>query len=131
LQLSQIESGERPTLSDWKFLRRAAEVYAISTDWFLGLSPDAEPDSRIIREHALLCGYEGIVRAFAGQTADALVQTARQTTVVEVRNCASTSPPGRFPEATRRRTRSYIDSGRGEDRPTRANVLAVDSEPPQ
>lgn len=82
-QLSQIESGVRPTPSDWKFLRQAAEVYAVSTDWLLGLSPNMEQDARIVREHALLRGSESIVRGFIAQMAEAIIQTARQTNVVE------------------------------------------------
>ncbi|WP_250489891.1 helix-turn-helix domain-containing protein [Caballeronia sp. INML2] len=82
-QLSQIESGVRPTPRDWKFLRQAAEVYAVSTDWLLGLSPNMEQDARVVREHALLRGSESIVRGFIAQMAEAIIQTARETNVVE------------------------------------------------
>jgi transcriptional regulator with XRE-family HTH domain len=82
-QLSQIESGVRPTPSDWKFLRQAADVYAVSTDWLLGLSPNMEQDARVVREHALLRGSESIVRGFIAQMAEAIIQTARQTNVIE------------------------------------------------
>ncbi|MDR5809531.1 XRE family transcriptional regulator [Caballeronia sp. LZ019] len=82
-QLSQIESGVRPTPSDWRFLKQAAEVYAVSTDWLLGLSPSMEPDSRVVREHALLRGTENLVRAFIGQMTSLLIETARQTNATE------------------------------------------------
>lgn len=82
-QLSQIESGMRPTPNDWKFLKQAAEAYAVSVDWLLGLSPDMEPDSRVIREHALLRGTENLVRGFIGQMTSLLIETARQTNSTE------------------------------------------------
>jgi len=82
-QLSQIESGERPTPRDWKFLRQVAQIYAVSVDWLLGLSPDMEPDARVVREHALLRGTENLVRGFISQMAATLIQTARQTNAVE------------------------------------------------
>ncbi|MEZ2349558.1 helix-turn-helix transcriptional regulator [Caballeronia sp. RCC_10] len=82
-QLSQIESGVRPTPSDWKFLKQAAEVYAVSVDWLLGLSPSMEQDSRVIREHALLRGTENLIRGFVAQMSSALIETAKQTNSTE------------------------------------------------
>jgi hypothetical protein len=46
-QLSLIETGKRPTPTDWRFLKQAAEIYAVSVDWLLGLSPNMEPDARV------------------------------------------------------------------------------------
>jgi transcriptional regulator with XRE-family HTH domain len=82
-QLSQIESGVRPTPRDWKFLRQAAEAYSVSVDWLIGLSPNAEPDGRLVREHALLRGSENLVRAFVGQMTSLLIETAKQTNSTE------------------------------------------------
>jgi hypothetical protein len=42
-----------------------------------------EQDARVVREHALLRGSESIVRGFIAQMAEAIIQTARQTNVVE------------------------------------------------
>jgi transcriptional regulator with XRE-family HTH domain len=78
-QLSQIENGERPTPRDWKFLRRAAEVYAVSTDWLLGLSPDMEMDARAGHHFALLRGTEEIVQRLSLAMTTAMLHTARET----------------------------------------------------
>jgi hypothetical protein len=82
-QLALIESGERPPPSDWRFIVQAANIYSVSTDWLLSLSPHMESDARIVREHALLRGTENLVRSFVAQMASSLIETARQTNVVE------------------------------------------------
>jgi transcriptional regulator with XRE-family HTH domain len=81
-QISQIESGARPTPSDWKFLKQAAEVYSVSTDWLLGLSPNMEPDAKVIREFALLRGTENLVNCFIAQMTTAVIQVARESHAV-------------------------------------------------
>ncbi|QQC63805.1 helix-turn-helix domain-containing protein [Paraburkholderia ginsengisoli] len=78
-QLSLIESGQRKTPDDWKFLKQAARAYAVSIDWLLGLSPHMEPDSKLAREFALLRGTESLVNAFIGQMATAVIQVARES----------------------------------------------------
>jgi len=78
-QLSQIESGERKTPNDWRFLKQAAEVYGVSVDWLLGLSPNMEPDSKVVHEYALLRTTEGIVGGLVAQITTALIRTAHET----------------------------------------------------
>ncbi|MFM0484195.1 helix-turn-helix transcriptional regulator [Paraburkholderia strydomiana] len=78
-QLSQIESGKRPTPNDWRFLKQAAEVYSVSVDWLLGLSPNMEPDAKVIREFALLRGTESLVNGFIAQMTTAVIQVARES----------------------------------------------------
>ncbi|WP_322056780.1 helix-turn-helix transcriptional regulator [Paraburkholderia sp. J63] len=78
-QLSLIESGERPTPRDWRFLKQAAEVYSVSIDWLLGLSPTMEPDSRVAHQYALLRGTESIMAGFVTQITTAMIQTASET----------------------------------------------------
>lgn len=78
-QLSQIESGERPTPKDWKFLRQAAEVYSVSIDWLLDLSPNMESDSKVAHHYALLRGTEGIINTLATTLTTAMLHTAQET----------------------------------------------------
>jgi transcriptional regulator with XRE-family HTH domain len=78
-QLSQIESGERKTPNDWRFLKQAAEVYAVSVDWLLGLSPNMEPDAKVAHQYALLRGTEGVVTSLVTQLTTAMIQTANET----------------------------------------------------
>jgi hypothetical protein len=40
-----IESGERPVPKDWKWIISAAQVYSVSVDYILGLSPHPERDA--------------------------------------------------------------------------------------
>lgn len=78
-QLSLIESGERPTPRDWKFLRQAAEVYSVSVDWLLGLSPNMEMDARAAHHFALLRGTESIVNNLTMALTTAMLHTAQET----------------------------------------------------
>jgi transcriptional regulator with XRE-family HTH domain len=78
-QISQIESGERKTPNDWKFLRRAAEVYSVSVDWLLGLSPNMEHDARAAHHFALLRGTEDVIQRMSLAITTAMVHTAQET----------------------------------------------------
>ncbi|MFM0158016.1 helix-turn-helix domain-containing protein [Paraburkholderia sediminicola] len=78
-QLSLIESGARSTPNDWRFLKQAAEAYSVSVDWLLGLSPNMEPDAKVIREFALLRGTENLVNSFIAQMTTAVIQVARES----------------------------------------------------
>jgi hypothetical protein len=82
-QISLIESGERPTPRDHQFLRQAAHVYAVSTDFLLGLSPHTEFDSRVAHQHALMRGAESILGQVAAQFATAMIQYTNQTQPVQ------------------------------------------------
>ncbi|MCM2209831.1 helix-turn-helix domain-containing protein, partial [Klebsiella quasipneumoniae] len=73
-QLSLIESGQRKTPSDWKFIRQAAEVYSVSTDYLLGLSPHAEIDGKVAQQYAMMRGAEGMVNSVAAMLTTAMVQ---------------------------------------------------------
>lgn len=77
-QLSLIESGERKTPSDWKFIRQAAGVYSVSTDYLLGLSPHAEIDGKVAQQHALMRGTEGILNNVAAMMTTAMIQFTNQ-----------------------------------------------------
>lgn len=78
-QLSLIESGERPVPRDHQFLRQASQVYAVSCDFLLGLSPHTEYDAKVARQHALMRGTEEILGAIATQFATAMIQYTNQT----------------------------------------------------
>ncbi|MFM0608715.1 helix-turn-helix transcriptional regulator [Paraburkholderia sediminicola] len=78
-QLSQIENGERKTPNDWRFLKQAAEVYSVSVDWLLALSPNMEPDSRVAHQYALLRGTESVVAGLVTQLTTAMIHTAHET----------------------------------------------------
>lgn len=51
----------------------------VSVDWLLGLSPNMEPDAKVIREFALLRGTEGLVNSFIVQMTTAVIQVARES----------------------------------------------------
>lgn len=64
-QISLIESGERPIPNDHRFLRQAAIVYFVSSDFLLGMSPHMEYDSKVTQQHALLRGTERLMTGIA------------------------------------------------------------------
>ncbi|WP_321946543.1 XRE family transcriptional regulator [Paraburkholderia sp. J10-1] len=78
-QLSLIESGKRPTPREHAFVRQAARVYSVSTDFLLGLSPHMEIDSRVAQQHALMRGIEDVIGSTAAQFASAMIQFTAQT----------------------------------------------------
>ncbi|QQC63874.1 hypothetical protein [Paraburkholderia ginsengisoli] len=78
-QLSLIESGERPTPKDHQFLRQAARIYSVSTDFLLGLSPHMEFDAKVSHQHALMRGTERILGGIAAQFTTAMIQFTNQT----------------------------------------------------
>ncbi|MGF6870590.1 hypothetical protein [Paraburkholderia sp. MM5477-R1] len=86
LNLAKIESGKCPTPKDWRFLKQAADAYAVSIDWLLGVSPGMTLDGRAAMTRALLRSTEGIVTGVLGQFAAALEKTAQavQITPAEV-----------------------------------------------
>ncbi|MBB1636074.1 XRE family transcriptional regulator [Cupriavidus sp. UME77] len=77
-QLSLIEAGERKTPKDWKFLAQASRVYAVSTDFLLGLSPHMDFDAKVSRQHALLRKTEAVIGAVSEAFATALIHFSEQ-----------------------------------------------------
>ncbi|WP_152038119.1 XRE family transcriptional regulator [Paraburkholderia hospita] len=78
-QLSLIESGQRPVPRDHQFLRQASDVYSVSCDFLLGLSPHMEYDGRVAHQHTLMRGTESILGAIAAQFATVMIQYTSQT----------------------------------------------------
>lgn len=78
-QISLIESGERPTPKDHRFLRQAANVYFVSCDFLLGLSPHMEYDSKVTQQHALLRGTQEIMEGIATLFTTSMIQFTHQT----------------------------------------------------
>lgn len=78
-EIERIESGVSPTPRDHHFLRRASQVYMVSSDFLLGLSPHTEFDSRVAQQHALMRGTEQVLSGIAAQFASAMIQFTRQT----------------------------------------------------
>jgi hypothetical protein len=78
-QISLIESGDRPTPRDHQFLRQASQVYAVSCDFLLGLSPHMEYDARVAHQHALMRGTESVLGGIAAQFATVMIQFTQQT----------------------------------------------------
>lgn len=78
-QLSLIESGNRPPPSDWMFLRQAAQVYSVSLDFLLGLSPHMDLDGKVAQQHALMRGTEAILGNVAASFATTMIRYAEQT----------------------------------------------------
>lgn len=81
-QLSLIESGQRETPKDHKFLRQAAQVYSVSVDWLLSLSPHMEPDAKVAHQYALLRGTETMIGGIVSQITSAMIATANETAPV-------------------------------------------------
>lgn len=77
-QLSLIESGQRPVPRDWKFLRQAADIYGVSTDFLLDLSPHLDFDAKVVTQYALMRRTEDVVGGIASLLASALVQFSDQ-----------------------------------------------------
>lgn len=78
-QLSLIESGKRPIPSDHQFLRQASQVYAVSCDFLLGLSPHTELDARVAQQYAMKRGVEEMVSGIAAQFTTAMIHFTQQT----------------------------------------------------
>jgi len=78
-QLSLIESGGRPPPRDWAFLRQASQVYSVSLDFLVGLSPHMELDGKVAQQHALMRGTEAILANVAASFATTMIQYAEQT----------------------------------------------------
>lgn len=78
-QLSLIESGGRPPPRDWTFLRQAAQVYSVSLDFLLGLSPHMDLDGKVAQQHALMRGTEAILSNVAASFASTMIQYTEQT----------------------------------------------------
>ncbi|MBC8748522.1 MULTISPECIES: helix-turn-helix transcriptional regulator [Paraburkholderia] len=75
--LSEIESGRAETPTGWRFLRHASEIYAVSSDWLIGLSSDMTLDAKTTMTFALLRGTEGVVAGLLSQFVAAMEQTAQ------------------------------------------------------
>ncbi|WP_429293693.1 hypothetical protein [Paraburkholderia sp. CI3] len=75
--LSEIESGRADTPTGWRFLRQASEIYAVSSDWLIGLSSDMTLDAKTSMNLALLRGTEGIVTGLLTQFVASMEQTAQ------------------------------------------------------
>ncbi|SOE66835.1 hypothetical protein SAMN05414139_02919 [Burkholderia sp. D7] len=86
VDLSEIESGRADTPRGWVFIKLAAEIYAVSSDWLIGLSIDATRDCKVAMTRALLRGTEGVVTGLLTQFVSAMEQTAQavQITPAEV-----------------------------------------------
>lgn len=86
VDLSGIESGQADTPRGWVFIKLAAEIYAVSSDWLIGLSIDATRDSKVAMTRALLRSTEGVVTGILAHFVSAMEQTAEavQLTPAEV-----------------------------------------------
>jgi DNA-binding XRE family transcriptional regulator len=78
-QINLIESGQRKTPDDHKFIRQAAEIYAVSTDFLLGLSPHMEFDSKVQQQHALMRGVESVLSGISAEFATVMIEYTKQT----------------------------------------------------
>jgi transcriptional regulator with XRE-family HTH domain len=78
-QLSLIESGGRPPPRDWAFLRQAAQVYSVSLDFLLGLSPHMDLDGKVAQQYALMRGTEAILSNLAASFASSMIHFTEQT----------------------------------------------------
>ncbi|MFL9890215.1 XRE family transcriptional regulator [Paraburkholderia sp. RL17-381-BIF-C] len=77
-QVSLIESGKRQIPRDHQFLRQASQVYAVSCDFLLGLSPHTQFDPRVAHQHALMRGTESILGDIAAQFATVMIEFTNQ-----------------------------------------------------
>jgi transcriptional regulator with XRE-family HTH domain len=77
-QLSQIESGKRKVPDDWRFLLRMSQVYAVSVDYLLGVSPHPERDPVAAESFAMLRGFEELLKAQALATTTAFIRFGKE-----------------------------------------------------
>lgn len=77
-QISLIESGKRPVPNDQRFLRQASQIYGVSCDWLLGLSPHPEIDSVVGRQYALMRGIQQTLLEDAAMRTSAMIQYTQQ-----------------------------------------------------
>ncbi|MFM0300385.1 hypothetical protein PQQ99_09725 [Paraburkholderia sediminicola] len=77
VDVAALESGRTKTPNDWRFLKQAAEVYAVSVDWLIGLSHHMERDAVTAQQFALLRGTEDAVRGALSLFIDASADAAR------------------------------------------------------
>ena len=73
ISIDRIESGQQKVPTDWHFLRKAAEVYAVSSDFLLGLSPHIEIDSKVTQQFAFMRTMQEILRRDAEERASAII----------------------------------------------------------
>lgn len=77
-QLSLIESGERPIPKDWKWIINAAQVYSVSVDYILGLSPHPERDAIAAETFSLLDGFQDLMKIQAASMTAACIAASAQ-----------------------------------------------------
>lgn len=75
-QISQIESGERKVPNDWQFLLRMSQVYSVSIDYLLGISPNPERDAIASENFAIMRGFEQLQQMQAATMTTAFIKYA-------------------------------------------------------
>lgn len=75
-QLSLIESGERKMPNDWQFVLKVSEVYSVSMDYLIGISPNPERDAIASEHFAIMRSFEELQRKQAATMTTAFVRHA-------------------------------------------------------
>lgn len=75
-QISQIEAGERKLPNDWQFLLKMSQVYAVSVDFLLGVSPYPERDAIASEHFAIMRGFEELQKIQSATMTTAFVRYA-------------------------------------------------------
>ncbi len=73
-QISQIEKGERPIPGSWSFVVKVAQVFGVSSDYLLGLSPHLERDPVIAQQFATMRNFQSLFEEHAATMTTVLVQ---------------------------------------------------------
>ncbi len=76
-QISQIEAGERKLPNDWQFLLKMSQVYSVSIDFLLGVSPYPERDAIASEHFAIMRGFEELQKIQAATMTTAFVKYAQ------------------------------------------------------
>lgn len=76
-QISQIEAGERKLPNDYQFLLKMSQVYSVSVDFLLGISPYPERDAIASEHFAIMRGFEELQKMQAATMTTAFVKYAQ------------------------------------------------------
>lgn len=77
-QISEIEAGSRKIPNDWQFLLKMSQVYSVSVDYLMGISPHYERDVIAAERFTIMRGFEQLQQLQAATMTTAFVMYAAQ-----------------------------------------------------
>lgn len=77
-QISLIEAGRRAVPTGWKFLQKMSQVYSVSMDYLVGISPHPERDAIAAEGFAIMRGFEQLQKLQAAAMTTAFIRYGAQ-----------------------------------------------------